>query len=94
MSIQDAARGAVFYLFEKVVPWTCPINLQCSSLTVSKGGSVQKNIKFTVISTTAFQAPAVVINTLQAVNFLNTSTQIFLGVSPVPVSASMIAYQS
>jgi len=65
------------------------INLESSTLTVPKGGSVQKNIKFTVMTTTAFQTPAAIVNTLQAVNFLNTSTQIFLGVSTVPVSSSV-----
>ncbi len=65
------------------------INVKCSPLTVPKGGSVQKNIKFTVVSTTSFQSPSAITNTLQEVSFLNGATQIFLGVTPVPVSASV-----
>ncbi len=65
------------------------ISVKCSPLTVPMGGSVQKNIKFTVVSTTSFQSPSVITNTLQEVSFLNEATQIFLGVTPVPVSASV-----
>lgn len=65
------------------------INIECASLTVPKGGGVVKNIRFILTATTAFQAAAVITNTLQEVTFLNTATQLFLGVSPVPVSASI-----
>jgi hypothetical protein len=64
------------------------VNVWCPSLTVPAGGSAQKNIRFLAV-TTVIQPTEAIVNTLVEVDFLNGDEQIFLGIAPVPVSASV-----
>ncbi len=64
------------------------INLQCGSVAVPQGGSVQKVITFTVVSTSVF-GTAQLTNTIQQVVLVNPDKQVFLGASPIPAEADI-----
>jgi len=65
------------------------INISCSSALVPSGGSLQKNIQFMLVSTSSFQSHAMITGKLQQVDFLNNASQVFLGISNIPTSASV-----
>lgn len=64
------------------------IRIDCNNLLVPSGGSIQKTITFTIVSSTVF-GTAIIDNAIESVTPTNPENQVFLGAGTLPVKAEI-----
>ncbi len=64
------------------------IRIDCNNLLVPSGGSVQKTITFTVVSSTVF-GTATIANAIETITPTDPGAQVFLGAGTLPVEADI-----